>query len=310
MAVNYDIIVAGGGLTGVAAAIAAAREGARVLIVEQYGFLGGSACSSLVNPFMCYSVPNADGSTHLVNDGIFTELLKRLDELNGFHENKSTFNEEILKLVLDRMVCENNVTVLFHSTITDVDVDNGTLKSLTVSNRGGKTTLTANYFLDATGDADVAFRAGCSYQIGRNEDNMCQPMTMCFRIANIDTEHFWTNWSDANDKYQQQQKEGKIKNPREDLLLFRHMSPGVIHFNSTRIIKHNPVDEWDLSRAEMAAREQVFELFTFMKENAKGFENSTLIMSAPSIGVRESRMIEGEYKISVDDLLSCKVFED
>ena len=101
-----------------------------------------------------------------------------------------------------------------------------------------------------------------------------------------------------NGIYQQFQREGKIKNPREDVLIFYHVSDGVIHFNSTRVVKLSPLDAFDLSETERRAREQVYELYHFMKDNIEGFENCTLLASAPQTGVRESRMVDGAYTLT------------
>ncbi|OQB16010.1 MAG: anaerobic glycerol-3-phosphate dehydrogenase subunit B [Firmicutes bacterium ADurb.Bin193] len=309
MKTDYDVIVVGGGFTGVAAAIAASREGAKALIVERYGFLGGAATNSLVNPFMPYFT-EINGERQLVNAGLFKTMIHRLHELCGMSEDLSTFNEEILKLVLDRMVRENNVDVLFHSYMIDAKREGNEVKSIVIANKSGKTTLSAKYFIDATGDADLAALLRCPFTLGRDSDNLCQPMTLCFRIGNIDMEKFKAVRNDINTLYKQFRAEGKIKNPRQDVLLFPHMLDGVLHFNTTRIIKKNPLNALDITAAEMDAREQVYELYLFLKNNIQGFENSILLMSAPQIGVRESRKIEGEYKISADELMSCKKFTD
>ncbi|HOB36656.1 MAG: FAD-dependent oxidoreductase [Clostridiales bacterium] len=151
---------------------------------------------------------------------------------------------------------------------------------------------------------------GCPYHIGREKDNLCQPMTLCFRALGVDMEKFRESGKVLNRLYQQMQKEGKIKNPRENVLFFYYFVDDILHFNSTRVVKLNPTDAFDLTRAEIEAREQVFELFDFLKENIDGFQNSSLIMTAPSIGVRESRMIDGEYLLTGRDLISCRKFED
>ena len=309
MKTNYDLIIIGGGFSGVAAAIAAKREGADVLLIERYGFLGGAAAMCLVNPFMPYTRV-VNGKEELVNAGLFAMVLRRLEEMGGLHKNRSTFSEESLKLLFDRLMKENNVNVLLHSYLAEAERVNNELKTVTVVNKNGSMKFAAKYFIDCTGDADLAVLSGCGFKLGREPDNLCQPMTLCFRLANVDLEKFHQIREKINPLYQQFQREGKIKNPRENVLIFSHMSGGVLHFNSTRIIKHNPVDVFDLTKAEIQAREQICELHHFMKSNIEGFENSTLIMSAPQIGVRESRMIEGEYTITGDDLISCKQFED
>ncbi len=316
---SFDVIVAGGGLSGVAAAVAAAREGASVLLVEKYGFLGGMATAGLVNPFMPYWLLKEDGSadrerSKRVNTGIFGDIIDTLDEMGGLMSNLATFNEEILKIVLDRLIRKHGISLLLHSLVTGVKVDNRYIKSVTISNRSGNREYEAKYFVDATGNADLSFMAGCEYRVGRDEDGLCQPMTLCFRIANVDTTRF--DWKDrefrtkVNNKFNELQKSGRIRNPREDLLIFAHAVDNVFHFNSTRIIGKNPLDAVEYTEAELEAREQVYELYKFMKENVEGFENSVLLMSAPETGIRESRRIVGEYTITVDDLLNTVKFED
>lgn len=308
----YDLIVAGGGFTGVAAAIAAAREGLNVLLVEKNGFFGGAACENYVNPFMNYEMHDKEtGQTVQLNTGIFSTILELLDSMGGLHENKRTFSEEYVKIIFDRMLKKAGVDVLLHSYVMDAKVDNSRITNISIVNISGMQHLFARYFIDATGDAQLSALAGCSYQLGREKDNLCQPMTLCFRIANVDTDKYWGKSSlTMNEIYNKLQKEGKIKNPRENVLTFTHMSKGVVHFNSTRVIKHNPTNIADVTEAEMIAREQMLELYNFMKENIAGFENSTLLASAPSIGTRESRMVIGRYTISEDDIINCTKFED
>ena len=135
-------------------------------------------------------------------------------------------------------------------------------------------------------------------------------MTLCFRVAGVDMKAFEKSCDTINPLYQQFRQEGKIKNPRENVLVFRHIVDGVLHFNSTRIIRKNPVSGEEKTQAELEAREQVFELFHFFKENIDGFQNSQLLSTAMEIGVRESRMIEGEYVLTQEDLMACTKFED
>jgi thioredoxin reductase len=142
---DFDLIVSGGGLSGIAAAIAAAREGARVLLIEQYGFLGGMATAGLVNPFMPYAVWKSSWQydwSKKVNEGIFGEILEGLAKLGGLHENGQTFNEELLKLLLDRMMKKYGIKVLLHSFISGVKRCGSKIESVTVTNKSGiKNTL-------------------------------------------------------------------------------------------------------------------------------------------------------------------------
>ena len=304
-----DIIVVGGGFSGVAAAVSAARENAKVLLLEKSGFLGGAAGNCYINPFMGYTT-RINGKTVALSDGIFTEILERLDEKGGLHRNRVTFSEEILKLVFDEMTEECGVDVLFHVYLTRAEREGGHVKSVTVTGKGGELTFSADYFIDATGDADLAALAGCPYRIGREADGLCQPMMLCFRLSNVDVDLAFRNTQKINALYRQFREDGRILNPREDVLKFRYVADGVLHLNSTRIVKKSPFDLFDLSYAEREARRQMFELYTFLKENCEGFENSVLLSSAPEIGVRESRMIDGLYTLTVEDLKGCVKFDD
>ena len=326
---TYDLIVCGGGMAGAAAAAAAAREGLRVLLVEQYGFLGGMACSALVNPFMLYCTKRGEGENFnwddTVNDGIFGEIIRRLQKLGGLHSNRMTFNEELLKLVLDRLMREQGVEVLFHSFIAGVERENDRVTAVRVVNKQGEQRLAARYFIDATGDADVARGAGCSFCMGENKSGAHQPATLCFRIGNVDTDVYAPLWGWYDGSYQADsdqcrdlvnhcfercRAEGRFRTQVPYVSTFAYITPGVIHFNSTRISDALPTDAAAFSRAEMDAREQMYELFCFMKENVPGFEHSNLMMSGAQVGVRESAHITGAYTITQQDISNCVKFPD
>lgn len=312
---KYDIIVAGGGFAGAAAAISAARCGKNVLLFDKSNCLGGAAANCLINPFM----PNAtrvDGSMKELSAGLYAEIKEKMiqvRECTGEHHNEANhhiFSEEHLKLVLNRMAVEAGVQLLYHAQLCDVQCEDQKIKSVSVMTKAGKLELEADYFIDATGDADLAVLSGCSYRLGRDADQLCQPMTLCFRIGNVDVEQFMKEKSDMQKLYKQYQEEGKIKNPRENILVFQLVQKNMLHFNTTRIVKMNPVDPFDVTKAEIEAREQVFEVYQFMKDNFSSMKNADLVSTAMEIGVRESRMIKGEYVLTGQDLVSCCRFED
>lgn len=147
---KYDVIVVGGGFAGTAAAVSAAREGAKVLLLEKSGFLGGAAGNCYINPFMGYTT-KIDGKTTLLSDGIFTEILDRLEKKGGLMPNRVTFSEEVLKLVFDEMTEESGVDVLFHAYLLRAERDCDRIKSVTIMGKGGEMTFEADYFIDATG---------------------------------------------------------------------------------------------------------------------------------------------------------------
>ena len=194
---KYDIIVVGGGFAGVAAAVSAAREGAKVLLLEKSGFLGGAAGNCYINPFMGFTT-KIDGKMTALSDGIFTEILGRLDKKDGLHQNRVTFSEEILKLVFDEMTEESGVDVLFHAYLLRAERVCDAVKSVTITGKGGEMTFTADYFIDATGDADLTALAGCAYRVGREADGLCQPMTLCFRLSNVDVDLAFRNSEKIN----------------------------------------------------------------------------------------------------------------
>lgn len=313
---NYDIVIVGGGFAGVAAAIAAAREKKKVLLLEQSGFLGGAPGNCLVNPFMRYSTilqKDGDSETLVLSQGLFTEICDRLRAIGGFDGQINVdlaFREECLKLVLDRMCAEAGVCVLLHSTLCEVRKEENRITEITCITKAGKLRFTAEIFIDATGDADLAVMADCPTVLGRAKDHLCQPMTLCFRMANVDMALFRKNRKMINPLYQEWKRSGKIRNPREDVLIFIHPVANMLHFNTTRVVKCNPVDPFDLTKAEMEAREQMFELVAFLKENIPGFEHAELAYSAPQIGVRESRMIEGKFVLTEQMLKETEFFSD
>ena len=309
--IMYDVIVVGGGFAGVSAAISAAREGMRVLLIDKNNCLGGAATECLVNPFMPYWTMNEDQTERVfLTQGIFSEIYDCMDAFGGIHINRITFDEECLKLVLCRMVQKENIDLLFHSYLIDAQTQDGVVKSITVANKSGKQTFSADYFIDATGDGDLSVLCGCDFQLGRTEDQLCQPMTLCFRLLGVNEDLFASEKPRLQELYKEYQAQGKIKNPRENILCFPTMVHGLMHFNTTRIVKKNPTDAADITSAELSAREQVFEMLSFLKENSESFKNARLLMTASHIGVRESRMIEGEYILTQEDLLAFTKFED
>ncbi|MCQ2471638.1 MAG: FAD-dependent oxidoreductase [Clostridia bacterium] len=311
---QYDIVVVGGGFAGSAAALAAARNGSSVLLIEQSGALGGAANTCLINPFMPNStkIHKDDGTFERLelSRGIFAEICEKLESM-GAKEGIS-FHEEYLKMILDDMMEEAGVDVLFHATLCECEAENGSIKSVTVITKAGKITFNAKQFIDCTGDADLAVMSGCPYHLGRESDNLCQPMTLCFRIANVDEKEFFTPECKEQRQaiYKRWKAEGKTSNPRENILLFRTMVDGVIHFNTTRVVKRNPVDPFDVSWAEREARRQMYDIYRMLKEELHSFRNAQIVSSASWIGARESRMIDGEHILTGDELVNCTKFDD
>ncbi|MFW6270442.1 MAG: FAD-dependent oxidoreductase [Bacillota bacterium] len=307
---KYDLIIGGGGLTGVAAAIAAKRKGVKkVLLIERYGFLGGMATSGLVNPFMSFwKAGKPRKKENQLVFGIFEEILNKLKEVEGVKQ-KTYFDPEKMKIILNQMVQEENIDLLLHTYIEGVNKINKTIQSIRVANKSGVYTIEGNTFIDATGDADVAYMAGVPCENGRKKDGFSQPMTMNFRLANVDKSRMPSS-GEINKKYEKAKAAGEINNPRENVLKFDTLRDDVIHFNTTRIIKKDATNAEELTEAEIEVREQVWEMYQFLKNKISGFENSYIQQTATEIGVRESRRIVGEYILTKDDVVSGKKFND
>ena len=311
---RYDVAVIGGGFAGFAAALSAARGGASVIIIEKGNSLGGAAVNNLVTPCMPYHT-TVDGEKLILSRGIFTEIREKLkakrDEAITFTSlGEMSFLEEDLKLILNETALEAGIDLLFHSYIFGVNKTGEKIDSVRLATISGEITVEADYFIDATGDAQLSFLAGCPTRLGREPDSLCQPMTLCFRVGNADVESFFKSHKRLNEEYAAAQARGEITNPRHNVLVFKTPVKNVLHFNTTRVVLKNPTNPVEVTEAEIIARRQVFEIYDFMKKHADGLENSFLMMTAPEIGVRESRMIVGDYVLTEAECKACTKFED
>ena len=284
---DYDVVVLGGGPSGVAAAIAAARHGAGTLLIEQYAYLGGMGTSGGVNVFMQYRHTG----------GIFREVIRRCADKGGM--KGSTFDIATMVMALDELLAEAGVKVLFHTRGVAVVTEPGKMwngarperqqhvRHLVIHNKSGLQTCAAKVFIDCSGDGDLCAWAGAPYIVGRPEDGLTQPMTMMFKLAG----HTYTGGT-----------------PRSPALAGIHMSiyhnpNGEITFNMTRISGLVGSDGEDLSEAEIAGRKMVMDYVKLLKENVPGFENAYLVDLPVQIGVRETRHIEGATILTGEDVL-------
>jgi hypothetical protein len=206
------------------------------------------------------------------------------------------------------MVQEAGVDVLYHVTLSHVKTEGRNLRFAYFASKSGVLELEADFFIDATGDGDLLAFAGCDFQLGRESDGLSQPMTTCFRVANVDIEQI--NWSEIQAAYKQWQEDGRITNPRENVLVFwgQGMGDGILHFNTTRVTHHDPTDPISLSQAETMARGQIREMLEFFR-TFPPFQNATIISTA-AIGVRESRKLKGEHILTAQELIDCTKFDD
>jgi hypothetical protein len=334
---TYDVIIAGGGPAGITAAIAAARNGARTLLVERYGFLGGQSTIALVYPWMSFH----DAAGNQVIKGIGQEIVERLQALGaspghvidtiGYVSYFTPFDAELYKYVAQEMVLEAGAQLLLHTWIVGAHTSQGRITSLTAYNKSGRQTLRAKVYVDATGDADIAHFSGAQMAKGRDADGATQPMTMNFRLGGVDlaavkayvqahpeefypaTRHdrldelpyvtgvqgFYTLWKQAN-----------LPIPRHGLLFFTGVRPDEVGVNTSRIIGLDATKAEDLTRAEIEGRRQVMILTDFLRSTIPGFANCHLITTPAQVGVRETRRIVGEYVLTEDDIVAGRQFPD
>jgi hypothetical protein len=305
---SAQIIVAGGGPAGVCAAIAAAEEGADVLLIERYGFLGGMATAGLVNPFMEYWA----GEEQIIK-GLFDRILAALDARGGHLfagiDSVDPFDPEQMKFALEQMCLEVGVRLRYHTMLAGAEADGGVVRAVLGASKSGFERFAADLFIDCTGDADLAARAGAEVMMGREEDGLCQPMTLNFRMAGVDDAQM-ADYLGVTALYKEAKARGELDNPRENVLFFPTTRSGEHHFNTTRVVKHDATDANALSAAEIEGRRQAAEMVVFLQREAPGFEKAFLSASAAQIGVRESRRIRGDYLLRVEDILAARKFED
>lgn len=332
---NYDVLVCGGGPSGLNAAIAAARKGAKVLLVEATGLLGGNSVLSLVSPWMTFHHRGKQ-----IVSGIAQEMVSRLMDSQqslghipdpiGFCDTITPIDAEGAKALFFEMIEEAGVDLLLHATVVSVSTVDQVVQEVIVATKGQLHKLVATVVIDATGDGDVSVLAGAESVKGRQKDGLAQPMTMIFHVSNVDLEQirqylrqhpedFTSNEAYTGDyvgisgffsKVKEAQSNQDFTLPRDRVLLFQEILPNTVSINMTRIQGLDATDAFQRSQAEGQARKQIKEAFRFLKKYIPGFEKSYILRTPSQIGIRETRHIIGDYVLTMEDVLSRKRFED
>lgn len=335
-----DILVMGGGMAGFGAAVAAAREGAQVILADRNAMLGGMATAGLVGPFMtCYN----DDATEQIVKGIFDELCLRTEARGGAihpskvegmtpyssyfvasHRHVTPFLSEVLAVVMDEMALEAGVTLMYNVQLCDCIAEDGHIDAAVVSMKEGLAVIRAKTFIDATGDADITHMAGLPTILGDAETGDMQPCSLFFEVGNIDREKYigelerrkaagelgvpakccWS-WLVEEGK-----RTGEWTIARDEIGNYEQNIPGRFKINCTRMANIDATDTQQVTQAMIDGRRQVQQIVAFMKKYVPGCEDIQVLQVASALGVRESRHIVGRYQLTVEDIMARKHFED
>ena len=312
---SYDVVVVGAGSAGSAAAISSARLGARTLLVDRLPFLGGTS-TAVLDTFYAFYTPGE--RARRVVGGLGWEVAERLKADGMAFERPNTYgagtgvtyDPEVLKVVWERLAEDAQVDVLLHTWATGVELRDGRTVAVRTWNKGGESVIQAGAIIDASGDADLCAMAGVPYEDARSTPNL-QSLSTIFRVANVDTEkasalpraELWARMRRAAES-------GDYRLPRLEGSWHRTPHAGVITVHMTRIPNVDATDPEQLTRAEIEGRRQVREYHRFLRDKVPGFDRSVLVATSPAIGVRESRRVIGDYRLTRDDVLDARRFED
>src|SRR5258708_6259332 len=338
LAAETDVLVVGGGPAGLGAAVGAGQAGARVVLAERYGFLGGNATAALVMPLMSFHtahptkekkgattlLPTDHGPGEAIIAGVLKVLLERLVKAGGAIEPSLAtgyvvpFDPEWFKLVALELLDEAGVQFVFHAFASGVLGDRR-VEGAIFETKSGPLAIRARVPIHCSGDGDMAVAAGAPSEVGR-ADGLVQPMTLMFRVVEFQRAAFeayvtqhpkqWRGVHGLWDLVREATEAGQLRLPREDILFFATPHEEEVSVNSTRVTRVLGTDVWDLSFAEWASRRQMPQVPEFLRRYLPGFEESYVAQSGVQVGVRETRRVLGDYQLTADDVLAARKFDD
>lgn len=319
---EYDVAVLGGGPAGILAAATAARQGARVLLIERYGFLGGMGTAAGVSNF-CGLHANVHGEIRQVVHGTADELLERMRRLDGLNDPHLIFGKihaqaydiAAFKCAADELVRASGADILFHALATGVAMDGqGAVAALFLETKSGRVAVRAGRYIDCSGDADLANWAGIPYEKGTGEGQMLYP-TLMFKVGNVDADRAGEAWKRIPELMDAAEAAGEFHFPRRGAIVRPQKHPYEWRVNVTQLTQPDGsaadgTDADSLAGAELEGRRQVVDYLRFLRAKVPGFEHAYVLDIAPQLGIRETRRIRGEYCLTKEDVLNCADFDD
>ncbi|GAA1667614.1 membrane protein [Citricoccus zhacaiensis] len=317
---EYDVVVVGGGPAGLMAAAASAREGRTTVLIERYGFLGGAGTMGGLSTF-CGLHARVHGEHRRVVRGYTDELLDRLDQMDALSEphlsvqnriQAQAFDISAYKIAADDFLAASGVTLLFHTSVVGAVMDSAErIDAVLVESKSGRGALRGQVFIDASGDADVVRFAGAPRE---KSPDLLFPSLM-FRINGVDHRKAGRAWETVAQIMDEAEVRGERTFPRKKPIVRPQRNPLEWRANLTQLSNEDGsavdgTDVWQLSRGELQGRQQVRDVFGFIRDNTPGFENAYVVDIAPQIGIRETYRSVGRYQLSEADILDCVDFPD
>lgn len=312
---EVDVAVVGAGCAGLAAALAAARNGAKVALIERLGFLGGCLTATMMDTVWMFRA----GDQRAV-EGLAIEVLNRVKAqggVDGVPGYRVYVDTEKFKLVADQMVLEAGIELWFHALGAAPVMANNAVSGVIIESKSGRQAIKARVLVDASGDGDIAARAGAQFEMGRFSDGLTQPVSTSFRLSNVDFQGMRSYYAEFPDDIwfarlvKQAREKGDFDVPRHSVV-YHGMRPWgeLTGINATRMFVKDPTDVRELTAAEVEGRRQVYAVAAMLRKYAPGFANCEVSYIATQVAARESRRVVGGYILTEDDVLNGSTFAD
>lgn len=330
-----DVLVVGGGPSGIMAALAAAEDGAKVMLVESRSFVGGNMTIGL--PILGFLGQKGNQ----IIKGLPQQLITRLQQVQASSEHRpcplhmslTLVEPEAVKTVALDMLLEKNIDVLFYAFCAGVVMEQEELKGIIIESKAGREVILAKVIIDCSGDADVAFKAGVPCEYG-NDHGGAQPPTLMFCLGGVDTEKLRLSVAEEPRTYLtdfipseyfgqnnqfvlvgmrnliKQAQEAGLRLATERTILITGLRKGEVWVNMTRVNGVNGTDPQSLTWGEIDGRRQIHDIQQYLIKYVPGFENAWFVKTAPFLGIRETRRISGQYTMTREDIMSCRHFDD